>query len=39
MLKQSFLKHCFINIQFLQLASDAMPFYVVYPTVNLSIFT
>ena len=35
--KHSFLKHCFINIQYLQLASGTMTFYVVHPTVNLSI--
>jgi len=35
--KHSFLKHCFINIQFLQLASETMTFYVVHPTLNLSI--
>jgi len=37
MFKHSFLKHCFINIQFRQLASETMTFYVVHPTVNLSI--
>ena len=35
--KHSFLKHCFINIQILQLASETMTFYVVHPTVNHSI--
>jgi len=35
--KHSFLKHCFINIQFLQLASETMTFCLVHPTVNLSI--
>jgi len=37
MFKHSFLKHCFINIQFLQLASETMTYYVVHPTVHLSI--
>jgi len=35
--KQSFLKHCFINIQFLQLESKTMTFYIAHPTVNLPI--
>ena len=39
MFKHSFLKHCFINIQFLQVVSETMTFNVVHPTVNLSIFT
>jgi len=34
--KHLFLTHCFINIQFLQLASETMTSYVVHPTVNLS---
>jgi len=33
------LKDCFIIIQFLQLASGTMTFYVVHATVNISIFT
>jgi len=35
--KDSFLKDCFINIQFLQLASETMTFYLVHPNINLSI--
>jgi len=37
--KHSFLKHFFINIQFLNLESETMTFYVVHTIVNLSIFT